>query len=132
MTQETITARRAQTGLYTAELNEESAQIETTTTVVFGETNCKPYNHFSLTWENRNAAQTVTGKVYVSNKVSPIAIGGSNWTRDWAQLGTDITVGTTTTVARQWEGQYMWIGVTATATAQTSTDNNAYLKLSRS
>lgn len=70
----------------------------------------------SITIDN-SSAQTLTTKVWVSDKKQPGAVGGA----DWAQLGSDISNTTLTKTAKEWTGKYKWTAVTGTATTTTAT-----------
>ena len=105
----------------------ESVTVAATTTTLVTAVKADAYRDFTLETYNGHATSTVTVKVWVSNRTTPGALAGA----DWVQLGTNISLSPTTGSVDVWNtARPLWIGVTATADVQTTTDNDCLLRMS--
>lgn len=117
------------------ELKNTGMSIGTTTTKVLSQTDASAYNKGHFLFYNGNASETVTYKIWGSPlsilDSSAVDIDGTNATQQWDEITDDIAVSSSSTSSGFWTGTYNRIAVTATASASTSSDNNAYMTLFR-
>jgi len=109
-------------------VDNENVSVLITATTLVSKLESIGYSEFSLTTHNGNGVETLTVQIKVSNKDNP----NTDLTNaDWAQLGSDITVGPNGEDASQFSGRYKYVGVTATATGNTSSDVDVHFLMSR-
>lgn len=113
--------------VYEQIVRNEDVTIKTSTTTLISQINASQFRDFTLELFNDHVSSTVTAKVWMSNRASPGTAGGTGW----QQVGDDITLSADSGEPWAWKTmRAKWLCVTATADAQTTTDNDANLRMS--
>lgn len=103
--------------------------VGTSQTTVLTPTDGRMCNNGSLVLYNGGTGGALTAKVWVNNYDDAVTSYPIAAASGWAQLGSDITVASGASSAREWTGCYRWLAVTGVLASSEKSDVQAYILL---